>query len=645
MTSFLFIALFSLLATGLGWSVVARCDHGGALTAPERLAAAFVVGTLAFYFAVFAVGPFALNKSSMGIVALAAAALAIPGLRTMPWAAMRTGFSRVVCECRRPWVAALWLAVLGIGTSSLLQGLAPPNDYDSLMYHLTIPQYDVENGRITPAWNYSLPNAFFPAGMHHLYRLALVFANGGAAQMVHGLFGIAAAVATAALARRMGAGPYVALLAAGMFLAVRAVIWEMATAEVDVASATWFALVMVVYLAWRDRAANTGGDGLLVLLGMTIGGGILTKYHGGVAALAIGAVLLVDVARGRMRPSRIVLAPAVALALFTPHLIRAYILTGNPIFPLFNAQIVPGNTTTLDDAHLLYGTGRGLLDLLTTPISMSIAPMHFYDGMILGAPYLLAFAPLALFDRARLISAAPVFLATSIFYIFWFYRMGHQVRFLMSLFPFVAAFAAIGAAAAWRRARPFLWARVAFIGLAGALTLNQFMFIGAYTALRLPVALGVQPPEAYHRTPTMDGAFYAPCMYVRTHLAPGEKYLSLIGPHSYYCPQASAHLNVWPGEERAWLRAEQNRHRITPAEFLEFFEKNSFRFVIVKLVTESRRNNTGESILTENPMNELRFGPFLEPAFRTLKPLFRGKYAAVYDGREVLAELKKSGTR
>ena len=642
MISLLFVVAFAIVCAGLGWPIVVRCDRANALTVTERVAAAFALGTLAIYFAVFAVGPFQLDKISMGLVSLATGLIAVPGLRTIPWYALWANVRATWVETRRdPMTAILWLAAIGIGSSSFLQGFAPPNDYDSLMYHLAIPQLDVERGHIAPAWDRGLSHAFFPAGMHHLYRFALVFANGEAAQAIHGVFGLIAAIASAALARRMGAGPRTMLLAAVMFLAVRAVIWEMATAEVDVASAAWFSMALVVYLAWRERAAI----GLLALLGLILGGGLLTKYHGGVVAVAFGVLLLIDLARGRTTLRQAIIVPAVALALFTPHLILSFHLTGNPIFPLYQSIFVPGGSDMIEHARFAYGTGRGIFDLLTAPVSMSLLPMHYYDGMVLGAPYLLALAPLAVLVRSRLTFAAPVLIAIAVFYLIWFYRLGHQVRFLMSIYPVLAAFAAIGAGALWQRARGFTSGRVLYVGLIGALAFNQIMFVGIYAALRLPVALGLQSPEAYHRTPTMSGAIYVPCMYIRVHLRPGEKYLSLIGPHSYYCPQAQAHLNFWPGEELSWFRVEHTRHSITIAEFVDFYELSNFRFVIVSLASENRRNVTGEQTRIEHSIDHLRFGPFIAPAIRTLTPISQDAFAAVYDGREVLAELRKMADR
>jgi 4-amino-4-deoxy-L-arabinose transferase-like glycosyltransferase len=642
MMSFLFVAAFAIVCAGLGWPVVARYDRACALTSIERMVAAFAIGTLIIYFAVFAVGPFRLDRTSLGLVSLAAGLLAIPGLRAMPWKRMGASIRSAVADARRdPVAAVLWLAALGVGLSTFLQAFAPPNDYDSLMYHLAIPQLDVERGYIAPPWEHGLSNAFLPAGLYHLYRLALLFADGGAAQAINAVFGLIAAMAAAAIARRMGAGPRTALLAALLFLATRLVVWEMATSAVDPASAAWFGLGLIAYLAWRKQPE----PGLLVLLGLTIGGGILAKYHGAVAALGFGTLLLIDLVRGRVGLWLAAGVPLLSFIVILPHLARMYHFTGNPIFPLFNPSFVPGGASLLDPARFMYGTGRGIVDLLTTPISFSLMPMHLYDGMILGAPYFLALAPLALLARRDLTLAGPVLVATFVFYVLWFYRLGHQVRFLMSVFPVLAAFAAIGAAALWRQVRPHAWGRIAFAGLTIALVLNQLMFVGAYAALRLPAALGLKSAAAYHATPTMNGGFYGPCMYVRAHLKPGERYLSLIRPHFYYCPQAQAQLDYLSGEEKSWLRADATLRPMSLPEFVAFFEASDFRFVAITVAIENRRNETGESLIAGADWSWHRFGQYVAPAVRSLTPLARDDFAAVYDGREVLAELRKLPAR
>lgn len=638
MTSFAFLVAFIVISAGCGWPLVARLDTGKALTDAERFCVSFAVGSLFFYFTVFAVGLIRLDRTSMGAVDFLSFLLAIPGCRAMVRSGIHTTIALPLGEIRRDRrLAVLWLAVIGIGASSLLQSWAPPSDYDSLNYHLAIPQFDVEIGRITPPWFRQGAHTFFPAGMYHLYRLALVLTDFSAAQAIHGFYGIITAIATAALAGRLGASRHVSLLAALLFLAVRVVIWEMGTAAGDVAITGWFTLSLGVYLSWRQKPST----GLLVLLGILIGGGVLAKYHGAIVSLCMAALLLVDFARGRVGFLPALTVPSAALLVFSPHLVYMYTLTGSPLFPFLSSPFTPGVADFFINAESQYGTGRGIFDFLTAPATLSILPMHYFDGMMLGAPYFLALAPLALLARKTIRFSTPMLIVVLMYYAIWFYQPSRQVRFLMPILPFLSIYAAVGAQALWQRAQPSAWGRIGFVVLTTAMVLNQFLFVGAYVALRLPVAFGIQSPESYHATPTMKGAFYAPCMYIRNHLHPGERYLSLVRPHFIYCPQASAQLDLLPDEEKKWIYADWSFRPISRTEFIDIYETNRFRYVIVLETVENRRNKTGRIEREAVDLNAFRFGRFIAPAIRNLTPLARDEFAAVYDGRDVLAELKK----
>ena len=70
-----------------------------------------------------------------------------------------------------------------------------------------------------------------------------------------------------------------------------------------------------------------------------------------------------------------------------------------------------------------------------------------FDGMILGAPLLLALAPLLVFERDRLARWGPALSVALVYYVEWFYLVGQQVRFLLPAFPVFAAMVAAGVAA------------------------------------------------------------------------------------------------------------------------------------------------------------------------------------------------------
>lgn len=635
-----FIVAFAAVAMGIGWPIVRRFDARRALSGMERAVLAFGIGAMIIHLAVFAVGHFRLDGLSMGLLAATLTAAAVSGLRVVSWrAVMAVAYDRLRWGMPDRLLWVLWVAAVVVAVSSLLQGLAPPNDFDSLMYHMTLPEMDVEQGRISPNYALGMAHAFFPALLENLVRLALATVGADAAQMFSAAFGIAAAFATGALALRAGFTAHMAVLAGLMFLAVRVVIWEMATTEVEVALAAYCAAATLVYAAWRER----GGFGLAALFGLMVGGALNVKYMGLPFAAAAAPIALWDMVRQRVRIAEAVLVGTVAVAAFLPHMVRTAVLTGNPVYPLFGWAFGDGENPLMD-AMSAYGRGRGILDLVRAPWDIFVFPAHYFDGLIFGAPYLLVYLPLGfwIFCRSGAGRSASVIAGT--YFVFWFFLMGQQVRFLIPILPMVCAAAAGGVTALWTAVRDNRILSGAAATMAVVLVVNQAAFVGIYAALRLPPALGLMTPADYHAsTPTMQGAFYATCTYVRNHLKSGERYLSLLNNHFYYCPQMSAIRNqTFPDETAFWLSGKP-LPPINLETFIHRLEAERIRFVIIQTRYENRRNSTAFAEIRSTHADESRFGRFIVPAVRDLQPLAKDSISAVYDGPEVIARLKALG--
>lgn len=629
-----YILALGAVATGLGWPLVVRLDKSSTLNGAERVMVAFLLGVIGIYFAVFAVGSWRLDGFTMGGVSIAALMASLPGLRGMPWGRLRAAIGEAIASARRsPLEAGLWLALIGTLVSVLVQGMAPPNDYDSLMYHLAGPKLDVERGVIAPIWQRGMPHFFFPALAGHLYRLILASMGEPAVQMVTGLFGIAGSIGAAALGRRMNLPRAGWLLAALMFAACRFMVWEMATAEVEVALSAYAVAALVVFMAWRSE-----GGWIVVLGGLMLGGGLLTKFHGIAVAIAVGLPMAVVAIRRPGGVWQLTLASVAGIAMFVPHMAVMAAITGNPLYPMFNNVFTQGGLDYFTDLRGAYGIGRDPLAILLAPVAMSVLPMRYFDGMTLGAPYLVALAPLAVLLRPRLRHVWPVAAAIGIYYLIWFYLLSQQVRFLAPVIPMVAVFAGAGAIALVQRSAGVL--RFAAVAVLAMLALNQGMFVAIYSILRLPPALGLVSPAAFHaNTPTMTGAFYATCTWITQRIKSGEAVLSVLTPHSYYCPQAAAVTRIFPGEERAWQRTGRASN-LSRDEFLSRFREGNYRYVIVSVGAENRRNEAAEPIFVPVDLAESRLGIHLKTATQGLKPLAVDQFTAVFDGREVLSALE-----
>ncbi|HEC91112.1 MAG TPA: phospholipid carrier-dependent glycosyltransferase, partial [Alphaproteobacteria bacterium] len=633
MTAVLFVFAFTIVVTGIGWTVTGWLDPKGHLSSGERLGVSFLSGCFSVYFGVFFIGAYRLDSVTMWGLAAACIVLSLPGLARMPWRPFQDACrATLTAVSGDKFYGLLWLLTLATALSGLLQGLAPPDDYDSLMYHLALPKYDLEIGRLAIPWDRSLAHVFFPAFGGNISRLALALSNDGAAQMIHGMLAVVAATGTALFVLGMGYGRRIALLAALMFLASRVVIWQMGTVEVDVPLAAFVIFAVIVYRAWRRHQTV----GLGILFGLMIGGGILMKLHGLAIALSFAPLMIYDLARKRPSLTSWLAGPVTALGVWLPHIFRIYPITGNPVYPLFNSLFNPGQPNYFAGVKDMYGTGRGIFDVLTGLWNLSVLPMRYFDGMVLGAPYILAFFPLLMLDRERLRRWAPYLAIALLYYLQWFWMMSQQVRFLSAVLPLVMAASAVGAALGWKQVANNRALRAVFATLALTLSLNQAMFVGIYGLLRLPVAFGIISPLTYHnKTPTLTGANYETCRYITKNLKPGETYFSNTDTFmSYYCPQASVVRNYFPDEAKWWLYSKK-APILTFDEFLARVEDAKFRFFMVSIAYESRRNNTAKSIIVKRDPSVYRFGTYLRPVLDQLQPLVKDNFTAVYDGRDV----------
>lgn len=627
------VVLLALTAWAIGRPLVSRLAPDGALLPPERVAVAALLGAQILYLLVYAVGVVRLDSLSMAGVAGAALV-----------AGMLLSGRPLIKNLRRiktslgNWDTATWsLAVLTalVATSSMLQGLAPPNDYDSLNYHLSLPILSLEQGRILPVYDRG-PYAFFPPLLEHLFRFWLAVAGERSVQMVHGLFGISAALSAAGLAMRLGGKTKTALLAALLFFSVRMVVWEMASCEVDVGLSAYAAAATSVVLVWHRRQEW----GLAILIGLLVGGAINTKYHGLSVALALTPVLLLS-AGLRARPwTQVLFSGLVALAVVLPHIAFNWIYTNNPVYPLFNTFFNPQDTEAYGNFASSYGIGRGITAILLTPWYMFIDPMTYFDGMVIGSPYLLALLPVGVVLAWRHRSAALLVIC-ALYYLQWFFLQSQQVRFLLPIFPMLAAMGAAAASWLWSAAerRETRWALIV-VGV--IFSANQAMFVGIYGLIRLPVALGLVSPADFHnRTPTMKGAYYGVCVALRERIKPGERYVSMITPNSSYCPQLSAIRDAFDDEVPAYWRG-TGMPKLNKRSFLEKLDQANVAYFVIQTQSELRRTDQGIPVIVPVGENDYRFLPFIADILPRIAPLAEDPIGRLYDGRVIRDMLRQN---
>lgn len=373
------------------------------------------------------------------------------------------------------WSAVIAATAVGFG---LLGGFLPEVEYDALWYHLTFPLQHLRSGRLVdlPCEHMST----VPQHVEMLFAYALLTEDARAAKFVHAGFGLLAAVWTALVAARF-VGTRWAVVAGAFVVTTPTLLWEMTTAYNDLALTFLGIGAIALVLQWR----LDGERSILILAAVLLGLGLAGKHLGYLLLAPLMAVVLLVplVARRRSPADRIAdaaLFAGIAIAMAVPWYIRAWILTGNPLFPMFyelfsaagmeiarwDAQAQSGWTAAMER----YGHGRSPAALLLLPWRVT-----WNGGSYAGSlgPLWLLVLPLLVLFPGRIDPDLRVLTAIALAYLaIWMSPYSSfQVRYLLPLVPVLSILAvaalrnlrAMSRHAGWRRAPTLLSGLVAAV--------------------------------------------------------------------------------------------------------------------------------------------------------------------------------------
>jgi dolichyl-phosphate-mannose-protein mannosyltransferase len=250
------------------------------------------------------------------------------------------------------------LAIAGLSAAAailLLVALAPPSDWDSLMYHIFVPLRWLRDGRIsTLAGNEQIA---YLGLVHFLYLPLLTIGSLSGPALLNAGLALALGFEAFSLARRLF-GPTAAGYTAVLLWGTPTILLVACTARVDVTLSLFLLLAHDALLAaWRGRSRRHL-DLAAALLGLAVG----VKYSSAVYALALTPLLLAAVAACQAAPGprlRLVLRfAALSACACAPWLLKNQVLYGAPFYPFLarhrlepwlTALVPPGVTNlTLD---------------------------------------------------------------------------------------------------------------------------------------------------------------------------------------------------------------------------------------------------------------------------------------------------------
>jgi hypothetical protein len=440
------------------------------------------------------------------------------------------------------WAVA-GLALAGV-VIVLPMALAPPVSTDELTYHLAVPKWWCEAGRIVSIDH--IARAWFPFQQEMLYTWALLLREPVLAKLVHFSMGLVAAAIAATEARRRS-GPVAGACAAAVLLTTPAWLLDMSWAWADVATSLYVLAGTLLLLRLRDEWTTRTAVAAGLLWGMALG----TKYT---ALLHLALALPICLWQRRptvalARRARLAaLAAGIALALLSPYLLRNALEKGNPVHPIGDAAW--GRGTLVNEASLYEDGGHGttLLERMEGSVASVIANRRADDNLgflpLLLVPALV-FVPLASASRRlHVLGAASALILGSV--------AAGSVRFQLPALALLAVPMGEGLASwitagSWRRT-------LAMLTLLVACGSNLAMLAWHDRELFDPVrvALGYENQDSYlHR---MEPSFDV-LRRIDLEAPPGSRVLALSADRLFWLDTpviASSALDV--SVARDWIR-------------------------------------------------------------------------------------------
>ena len=359
--------------------------------------------------------------------------------------------------------------------------LTPPIARDALIHHLAIPKLWIMHGGFydTPWAVYS----YYPMNLDLLYLIPLYFGNDIIPNFIHLGFGIGTAVIIYYyLRRRLN---HVAGLLGGLIFISTPIIIRLSTvAYVDLGLVFFITASILAFMRWRESEYKQYKWLLIssVAMGLALG----TKYNALVAwfflVLAVVFIHSRDVGDQWKAVKYGLIFFVISLFVFSPWLIKNIILTGNPLYPLFNGIFnsnagSDGGTYSVASGYSHLGMfkiremlyGESLWEILLIPVRIFFQGQdnsaRYFEGVL--NPILIIFVPFAFIKKDMKIEKL-FFLYFSIFFILiTFFLDQIRTRYILPVIPFLVILTVMGLVNIfeWLTARESLSRKIYMSGL------------------------------------------------------------------------------------------------------------------------------------------------------------------------------------
>ena len=445
------------------------------------------------------------------------------------------------------WIGRIiWLSIFVIlGVEGILC-LMPPTARDELTHHLAIPRLYVRAGRIIEVP--MAPYSYYPMLLDMLYTPWLYWGHDWVPKLVHGLFAFLTGLALYAyLSRRMSA--LYGLLGFFFFISLPSVLRLSHWAYVDLGITFYTTASLLCVLRWLEEKASTRW---LLLAALSAGFSVATKPNGFIVWLLLFSILALALVKETEKSfakiaSNLLIFVVVGALPFLPWLVKNWLQTGNPFFPLLggffpaDSSAVPAGMThvnlgVLTKRELFYGETWWQIAALPLRVFLfgKDDDPQYFDGVL--SPILILVLPWAFkgkwtSEKKFLLTFALLFFAYALFLV------DLRIRYILPMVPALVALLVYGVFNIYLRIRRpgYLFAALLFF-----VSLHA-SYLWNYWQEEKPIGylFGRERREDYLARRLAEFPAY---QYANRELPyTAQIYLLFVGRRAYYCEREYFH--------------------------------------------------------------------------------------------------------
>ena len=355
--------------------------------------------------------------------------------------------------------AMIGLAVLILLIVECILNMTPPISRDALIHHLSIPKLWLNHGGFYEmTWSVF---SYYPMNVDLLYIIPLYLNKDFITKFIHMGFGIGTALMIYYYLRNR-ISHTAGLLGILVFLSTPVVVRLSTQAYVDLGLAFFTTAALLAFIRYRD--SNFTEFKWLFLSSVAMGLALGTKYNALIAWFFLSVTIVFVYANETKEQWQAIKCGTIffliSLLIFSPWLIKNAILTGNPLYPLFQGILNINNVANEDGTYSIVsgGTIRGIFqfremmygesfwDTLLIPLRYFFQGQdhshRFFDGVL--NPVLIILAPLAFINKSFMRDKL-LFIIFSVFFVLVATFLDQtRIRYILPVVPVLSILTVMG---------------------------------------------------------------------------------------------------------------------------------------------------------------------------------------------------------